>query len=190
MIEKTDALLVVDVQRDFLPGGALAVPKGDEVIPVLASCAKEFVRLGRPVFASRDWHPANHCSFKESGGQWPPHCVAETPGAEIDPALNLPADAAVISKATTVDKDAYSAFEGTDLDARLQDLHVKRLFVGGLATDYCVLNTALDALKSGYEVVLMTDAVRAIDEADGSRAIERLRSAHAEISDSTAVLDR
>lgn len=188
MLEKTDALLVVDVQRDFLPGGALAVPQGDEVVPVLKACAKEFARLKRPVFASRDWHPAQHCSFKAAGGPWPPHCVADTPGAEIDPALNLPAGATIISKATTVEQDAYSAFQGTDLDAQLKKLAVKRVFVGGLATEYCVLNTALDALKHGYEVVLMTDAIRAIDDADGQRAIEQLRKQHAEIADSAAIL--
>lgn len=190
MLEKTDALLVVDVQRDFLPGGSLAVPEGDEVIPVLASCAKEFERQGRPVIASRDWHPQDHCSFKEYGGTWPPHCVADSPGAEIDPALGLPDDTMIVDKATLPDADAYSAFEGTDFDSQLKDLQVKRLFVGGLATDYCVVNTALDALKLGYEVVLMTDAIRPIDPADGERAIEQLRSEHAVIADSAAVLDQ
>jgi nicotinamidase/pyrazinamidase len=190
MIKDTDALIVVDVQRDFLPGGALAVPEGDEVIPVLARCVATFSEEGRPVFASRDWHPRDHCSFKEYGGPWPPHCVADSPGAEIDPALGLPEDTTIVDKATLPEQDTYSAFEGTDFDSQLKDLHVKRLFVGGLATDYCVLNTALDALKHGYEVVLMTDAVRAIDEADGERAIEQLRSEHADIADSSAVLDQ
>lgn len=190
MLNETDALLVVDVQRDFLPGGALAVPEGDEVVPVLSACAKEFARRGRPVFASRDWHPADHCSFKDHGGPWPPHCVADTPGAEIDRGLDLPGDATIISKGTTTDKDTYSAFEATDLETQLKELEVERLFVGGLATDYCVLNTALDALKHGFKVVLMTDAVRAIDDADGERAIEKLRSEHAEIADSTTVLDQ
>jgi nicotinamidase/pyrazinamidase len=189
MLKDTDALLVVDVQRDFLPDGALAVPQGDEVVPVLAACAKEFARNGRLIFASRDWHPPNHSSFKEFGGPWPPHCVADSPGAEIDPALGLPDDTTIVDKATLPEQDTYSAFEGTDFDSQLKDLHVKRLFVGGLATDYCVLNTALDALKHGFEVVLLTDAIRAIDPGDGERAIERLRSEHAKIADSTAVLD-
>lgn len=188
MLKDTDALIVVDVQRDFLPGGSLAVPEGDKVIPVLADCVQTFSKEGRPIFATRDWHPPDHCSFEEFGGPWPSHCVAGSPGAEVDPRLGLPADTAFIDKDTLVDQSTYSAFQETDLDSRLQDLKVKRLFVGGLATDYCVLNTALDALKHGYEVVLMTDAVRAIDEDDGKRAIEQLRSEHAEIADSTAVL--
>lgn len=189
MLRDSDALLLVDVQRDFLPGGALAVPDGDAVVPVLNACAREFLRRGRPVVASRDWHPVNHCSFEAYGGLWPPHCIAGTPGAEIDPALGLPEDTTIISKATTPDKDAYSAFEGTELAAQLKDLNVDRVFVGGLATDYCVLNTARDALKHGFKVVLMTDAIRAIDEADGKRAIEELRDKHAEIAVSTAVLE-
>ncbi len=189
MLKDSDALLLVDVQRDFLPGGALAVPDGDAVVPVLNACVREFLRQDKPVFASRDWHPPNHCSFKAFGGPWPPHCVAGTPGAEIDPALGLPGDTTVISKATTPDKDAYSAFEATGLAAQLKELNVDRVFVGGLATDYCVLNTARDALKHGFKVVLMTDAIRAIDEAAGERAIEELRQMHAEIADSTAVIE-
>ncbi len=189
MLKDTDALLVVDVQKDFLPGGALAVPEGDEVVPVLAACAKEFARSGRPIFASRDWHPANHSSFKEFGGPWPPHCVADSPGAEIDPALDLPEDTTIVDKATLPEEDVYSAFQGTDFASHLKDMGIERLFVGGLATDYCVLNTALDALRNGFKVVLMTDAVRAIDDADGERAIRQLRDEHAEIADSTAVLN-
>ncbi len=189
MLKDSDALLVVDVQGDFLPGGSLAVPEGDEVIPVLAACVQKFLKEGRPVFASRDWHPANHSSFQEFGGPWPPHCVAGSPGAEVDPGLGLPADTTFIDKDTLADQNTYSAFQETELDSRLKDLKVERLFVGGLATDYCVLNTALDALRLGYGVVLMTDAVRAIDEADGRRAIEQLRSEHAEIADSSAILE-
>jgi nicotinamidase/pyrazinamidase len=189
MLGDNDALLVVDVQWDFLPGGALAVPAGDEVVPVLAACIETFAQNGCPIFASRDWHPADHCSFQASGGPWPPHCVAGSPGAEIDPALHLPADVTIIDKATTVDDDTYSAFGGTSLDARLKDLGTERLFIGGLATEYCVLNTAQDALRLGYEVVLLTDAIRAIDQADGNQAIESLRGEHAEITTSAAVLD-
>lgn len=182
------ALLVVDVQQDFLPGGALAVPDGDEVVPVLAACIEAFAGNNRPIFASRDWHSPDHCSFQASGGRWPPHCVADTPGARIDPALRLPENTTIISKATSADKDAYSAFERTTLDAQLRDLGVQRLFIGGLATEYCVLNTALDALELGYEVVLLTDAIRPIDQAEGARAVEDLRRKHAEITTSAAVL--
>lgn len=189
MPDKTDALLIVDVQRDFLPGGALAVPDGDAVVPPLAACAQEFARRGLPVVASRDWHPQEHCSFRQQGGPWPPHCVAGTPGAELDPGLRLPDAARVLDKATTAEKDAYSAFDGTDLADWLAERGVKRLFVGGLATDYCVLQSALDARRLGYDVVLLTDAVRAIDPADGEQAVETLRAEGAETRDTSAVLN-
>ena len=167
-----DALLIVDVQNDFLPGGSLAVSHGDAVVPVLNRMIDVFMAQGLPVVATRDWHPQAHCSFGEQGGPWPPHCVAGTQGAAFAAALRLPADAVVISKATTPDKDAYSGFEGADLDQRLRGVGVRRLFVGGLATDYCVLNTVRDALRLGYDVCLLSDAIRAVDvqSGDGQRA--------------------
>ena len=189
MLSDKDALLIVDVQRDFLPGGALAVPDGDDVTPVLAACGEVFAANDLPVFASRDWHPKDHCSFEAQGGLWPPHCVADTPGAEIDPGLRLPSGTRIVDKATTADKDAYSAFEGTELDSWLKESGVRRLFIGGLATEYCVLNTARDAVNNGYEVHLMTDAIRAIDPAEGDSAIESLRELHAMIVDSGEILD-
>ena len=189
MLRDNDALLVVDVQRDFLPGGALAVPDGNEVIPVLAACIEAFARDDHPIFASRDWHPPDHCSFQASGGPWPPHCIADSPGATIAAALHLPANATIIDKGMSVDQEAYSAFEGTALDSRLKDLHTRRLFIGGLATEYCVLNTALDALRLGYEVVVLEDAIRAIDQAGGEQAIEKLQRRHAVFMHSAAVLD-
>jgi nicotinamidase/pyrazinamidase len=158
-----DALIVVDVQNDFLPGGSLAVPDGDTVVPVLNRYLAEFSVRELPVYATRDWHPANHCSFKARGGPWPPHCVAESPGAHFAALLRFPSGTFVISKATQPDKDAYSGFEGTDLDARLRAQKIKRLFVGGLATDYCVLNTVRDAHRLGYEAYLLTDAIRAVN---------------------------
>jgi len=172
-----DALLIVDVQRDFLPGGSLAVPRGDEVVPVLNRYVEIARREGVPVFASRDWHPAQHCSFRAHGGPWPPHCVAGTPGAEFAAGLALPPDAVVISKATRENADAYSAFAGTDLAERLRALGVARLLVGGLATDYCVLNTVRDALAAGFAVALLTDAVRAVNVKadDGARAEREMR---------------
>jgi nicotinamidase/pyrazinamidase len=177
-----DALLIVDVQRDFLPGGGLGVPEGDRVVPVLNRYIDRFARAVRPVYATRDWHPQGHCSFAAQGGPWPPHCIAGTPGADFAPGLALPADAVVVSKADTVGEDAYSGFEGTDLAARLKADGVRRLFVGGLATDYCVLNTVKDALAEGFAVELLTDAIRAVDlkPGDGERAEVRMREAGAE----------
>ncbi|GIX26938.1 MAG: bifunctional pyrazinamidase/nicotinamidase [Burkholderiales bacterium] len=162
-----DALIVVDVQNDFLPGGALAVPQGDQVIEPLNRAAVLFEAKGLPVFATRDWHPENHCSFKAQGGPWPPHCVAGTRGAEFAPGLRLPASAVVISKATTPERDAYSGFQGTELAELLRRRGVKRVVVGGLATDYCVLNTVKDALTQGFQVLLLTDAIRAVDVKPG-----------------------
>lgn len=186
---KHDALLAVDVQRDFEPGGALAVPNGDEVVPVLAGCIEEFKRQNLPVIASRDWHPQDHCSFQAQGGPWPPHCIADTRGAQLDPALALPANVKIVDKAQTADRDTYSAFEGTELHLWLREKGVQRLFIGGLATEYCVLNTANDALRYGYKVVLLSDAIRAIDPAAGANAIEDLLSSGASISQSGKLFD-
>lgn len=182
ILEPHDVLLVVDVQRDFLPGGALAVPDGDAVVPIL----NRYIALARQkrvaVFASRDWHPPNHCSFSARGGPWPPHCVAGTNGAQFAPGLELPPDAVVIDKATTEAQDAYSAFSGTTLAQQFRARGVKRVLVGGLATDYCVLNTVRDALKEGFDVVLLTDAIRAVDvkPGDGARAEAEMRDAGAQ----------
>ncbi len=176
-ISSGDALIVVDVQNDFLPGGSLAVPRGDEVVPVLNRYLAAFTARELLIYATRDWHPADHCSFKARGGPWPPHCVAETHGAQFAGDMKFPTGIIVISKATGPDKDAYSGFEGTDLDRRLRARTVKRLFVGGLATDYCVLNTVRDARRLGYEVCLLADAVRAVNvnPEDGRRAEEEMR---------------
>ena len=189
MLTERDALIIVDVQNDFLPGGALAVPDGDAVVPLLARCAEVCARTGVHVVASRDWHPADHCSFREFGGQWPPHCIAGTHGAELDPGLDLPADTRIVDKARTPERDAYSAFEGTDLDEWLKTREVGQLYVGGLATDYCVLRTALDGLRLGNADVLLADAIRAIDPDDGNAAIDTLRKQGATISDTSQILD-
>jgi len=180
-LQPHDALLIVDVQRDFLPGGSLAVPGGDEVVPVL----NRYIDLARsrsvPIYASRDWHPANHCSFHARGGPWPEHCVAGAPGSAFAPGLQLPPDTSVIDKATRADEEAYSAFEGTGLAQRLREAGVRRLLVGGLATDYCVLNTTRDALAAGFEVLLLTDAIRAVNVQpdDGARARAEMEEAGA-----------
>lgn len=172
-----DALIVVDVQRDFLPGGALGVPHGDEVVPTLNRYLELFHSQALPIYATRDWHPPGHCSFAAQGGPWPPHCLAESRGARFAAQLRLPPETIVVSKAQQVDKDAYSGFEGTDLDARLKQAGVRRLFVGGLATDYCVLNTVRDARRLGYDVCLLTDAVRAVNVKpdDGRMAEDEMR---------------
>jgi nicotinamidase/pyrazinamidase len=176
-----DALIIIDLQRDFLQGGALAVPQGDAVIAVLNAWLDACVTAGVPVYATRDWHPADHCSFQARGGPWPPHCVAETSGAEFAPGLGLPPDAVIISKAMDATRDAYSAFDGTDLATRLQAAGARRLWIGGLATDYCVRATVLDALRLGFHVMVLTDAIRAVEVApgDGARALDELRAAGA-----------
>jgi nicotinamidase/pyrazinamidase len=176
-----DALLIVDVQRDFLPGGALAVPAGDEVVPALNRYIALATRAGVPVYASRDWHPQGHVSFHARGGPWPIHCVAESAGAAFASDLELPPDAVVVSKAASADQDAYSAFAGTDLAAALRARGVKRLWIGGLATDYCVLNTVLDARRENFAVLFLEDASRAVEvkPGDGAKAVERMREAGA-----------
>ncbi|HTP94429.1 MAG TPA: nicotinamidase [Burkholderiales bacterium] len=171
-LSRHDALIVVDVQNDFLPGGALAVPEGDRVLEPLNRYIEAFRASAQPIYATRDWHPADHCSFRAQGGPWPPHCVAETAGAGFAPALELPANATIVSKATRPNADAYSGFGGTRLAALLREDGVTRLFIGGLATDYCVLNTVKDALALGFEVRLLSDAIRAVNVQpdDGARA--------------------
>jgi nicotinamidase/pyrazinamidase len=178
-----DALVVVDVQEDFLPGGALAVPRGDEVVAPLNEWLRVFEEAGRPIFATRDWHPRDHCSFAPQGGPWPAHCVAGTSGAAFAAALRLPASAIVISKATRRDAEALSGFSGTELGARLAAAGVRRVVVGGLATDYCVLATVLDARAAGFEVLVPVAAVRAVERAagDGARALERMERAGARL---------
>lgn len=165
-----DALLVADVQRDFLPGGSLAVAGSDEIVPVLNRYILTALASRVHVFATRDWHPPGHCSFHERGGPWPEHCVQGTPGAELAPELRLPRHALVFSKGAQLDRDAYSAFDGTSLDGVLRALDVRRLLIGGLATDYCVLHTVRDARAKGYSVLLLEDAVRGIDPVRSAEA--------------------
>jgi nicotinamidase/pyrazinamidase len=176
------ALFIVDVQNDFCPGGALPVSDGDRVIPVLNRAIARFQAEGRPVYASRDWHPPDTRHFRPFGGPWPVHCVAGTRGASLHPDLRLPDNAVVISKGQDRNDDGYSAFEGsTDAGVKLiDDLRrrgVTTLFVGGLATDYCVRATALDARRAGLDVILLTDAVAGIQEQDSRRALEEMQEA-------------
>jgi len=176
-ISEKDALLVVDVQRDFCPGGSLPVPEGDKVVAVLNDYVRLFKKAGSQIYATRDWHPPNHMSFKEQGGPWPPHCIQESEGAEFHPDLKLPEGTPVISKATSLSKDAYSGFEGTRLAEDLKKKGRKRVFIGGLATDYCVKSTVLDALRLGFETVLLLDATLGVDvePGDSERAIDEMK---------------
>ena len=179
-----DALLVVDVQNDFLPGGALGVSDGDAVVPVLNRWMARFERLGLPVVLTRDWHPPDHVSFRDQGGPWPPHCVAGTPGAAFAPGLVAPDSAQVVSKATTRQAEAYSTFQGTGLAEWLRRQQVRRVFIGGLATDYCVLASTLDARREGFQVAVLIDAIRAVELApgDGARAEQAMRKAGAQVA--------
>lgn len=175
------ALLLVDVQNDFCPGGALAVPEGDRVVPVINAYIERFDRAGLPIFASRDWHPPQSRHFQSAGGPWPAHCVQHSPGAAFHPALRLPEGTAVVTKGTDPVDDGYSAFEATDpagrlLPERLEEEQIERLFVAGLATDYCVRASVLDARARGIDTVLLLDAVRGIDveEGDVARALDEM----------------
>jgi nicotinamidase/pyrazinamidase len=178
-----DALLVIDVQNDFCPGGSLPVPEGDQVVPVLNHWIEAAVTAGVPVYASRCWHPRGHVSFRERGGPWPPHCIQDSAGAAFHPALRLPSGTPVITKGADLDRDNYSDFYETGLAERLRRAGVRRLFVGGLALDYCVRATILDGLREGFEVHLVRAAVRAVDvqPGDGDRALAEIVAAGAVI---------
>lgn len=178
-LREGDALLVIDMQRDFMPGGRLAVPGAAAVLGPLNACLARFTERGLPVFASRDWHPPEHCSFQAQGGRWPEHCVAGTRGAAFAEALRLPPYVSVVSKGSDFDADAPSAFAGTELQPWLAALQVRRLFIAGLATDFLVLATAADARELGYEVFLIADAVAGISAhpQEGVTAFERMHKA-------------
>ncbi len=162
-LNKSDALLVTDIQKDFLKGGALPVPQGNEIIPVINDYLRRFKKAKLQVFASRDWHPADHMSFKSQGGIWPPHCIQNTSGAEFHPDLKLPSDTVIVSKATDPKKESYSAFDGTALSESFKENRVERFFICGVATDYCVVNTVVDGKKLGLKAVVLMDAVRGIN---------------------------
>ena len=176
---KTDALIIVDVQNDFCPGGALAVPHGDEVVPVL----NRLIEHRWLSVATMDWHPAEHCSFESRGGPWPPHCVQHTTGAELHREIDASKVQLVITKGSNPDQDAYSGFQGTELARILRERGVHRVVVCGIATDYCVRATAQDALHEGFEVLVLEDAIRGVEVQPGDcqRAIEELRQAGAKV---------
>ncbi len=175
------ALLIVDVQNDFCPDVALAVPRGDEVVPVLNQYIEHFQKTGAPIFASRDWHPSKTAHFHDYGGLWPVHCVQNTPGAQFHPQLKLPKTAVILSKGMDVNKDSYSAFQGIDdsgkdFHALLTKNDIREIFVGGLATDYCLRASVSDALKFGFEVNLLADAIKGVDvnQGDSRKAVEEM----------------
>ena len=180
-MQAKDALIVVDVQNDFCPGGALPVAEGDKVIPVLNRYIDKFTKTGLPIFATRDWHPVKTGHFNTSGGPWPPHCIQGSKGAQFHPHLKLPPDTVTVSAGMGSDEDGYSGFlgrddSGTKLADLLRQRGIERIFVGGLATDYCVKHTVLDGLREGFKVVLLTDSVRGVNlkPGDSERAIEEM----------------
>jgi nicotinamidase/pyrazinamidase len=182
----SDALVIVDVQNDFCSGGSLAVPDGDAVVPICNEYLRRAAATGMPIFASRDWHPVNTKHFVTFGGPWPPHCVQQTHGAEFHPDLRLPEGTHIVSKGMGTQDDGYSMIDaqddaGTPLVNVLRALGVTRIYVGGLATDYCVRATAIDARTAGFEVAVLTDACRAVNLApdDGEHALEEMRAAGA-----------
>lgn len=181
--ETKKALIVVDVQNDFCPGGSLAVRDGDQVVAPLNRLMKDFLDRGEPVFQTRDWHPANTKHFQVYGGTWPIHCVQNTSGADFHPDLLSDPRVTVISKGFDESADGYSGFDGTELAEMLRKQGVEEVWVGGLATDYCVKETVLSARREGFKVKALADAMRPVNvnPADGRKAIEEMRAAGAEI---------
>ena len=189
-MKRRAALIVVDVQMDFCPGGSLPIPNGDEVVPVLNRYIEMFWKRGAPVFASRDWHPLNSQHFRASGGKWPPHCVQGSLGAHFHSELILPLGTTTVSKGMALYDNGYSALQavtenGTPLAMLLRRMELDRLYVGGLATDYCVKESVLEALKEGFEVTLLTDAIKGVElqPGDSQRAIAEMVVAGAELAD-------
>ena len=172
-----DALIILDVQRDFCAGGALEVADADAIIPVVNTLVEEAVAAGAPVVATRDWHPPGHASFQEAEGPWPAHCVQGSEGAQFHPDLRLPERAIIVSKGEARDRDQLSAFNETRLANRLRDLGVRRVLIVGLALDVCVLETAMDAASEGFETHVRLSGARAITAEGGRNAVEKLRKA-------------
>jgi nicotinamidase/pyrazinamidase len=178
-LERGDALVIVDVQNDFCPGGALPIEAGDRVVPVLNRWIAAATGAAVPIYASRDWHPAGHVSFRDSGGPWPAHCLQDSDGARFRADLRLPPDTVKVTKGVRFDRDQNSAFDETGLSAHLQGRGIRRLWVGGLAQDVCVLATVLDARAAGFEVIVIRDATRGVGPEGCAAADERMRAAGA-----------
>jgi len=181
-LQAGDALLVIDVQNDFCPGGALAIDDGDQVIPVLNRWLEAARERGIPVYASRDWHPLEHPSFEAQGGPWPPHCLQDSPGARFHADLELPPDVSKVTKGVRFDQDQYSAFDQTGLAEELRNKGVGRIWIGGLAQDVCVAATAVDARNAAFEVRLITDATRPVTVEGGREALQRMKEAGVEMT--------
>lgn len=180
-LQPGDALLIVDVQKDFCPGGALPVEGGDKIVPVINHWIDVAVSKGVPVYATRDWHPMGHLSFKEGGGLWPPHCIQDSDGAKFHQDLALPSSTIIVTKGVRFDQDQNSAFDQTGLTMQLRKDGIRRLWVAGLAEDVCVLATVLDGLREGFEVVLVGKATRPITSEGGAKARRRMQDAGASI---------
>ena len=181
-LSETDALIIVDVQNDFCPGGWLAVEGGDDVATALSGLALHFRIKGARIFATQAWHSEKHSSFTDQGGPWPPHCVLGTRGAEFHENLRLPIGTSIVRKGMDPAVDAYSGFLDSSLEEQLRRSDIKRLFIGGLATDYCVLNTVLDARKLEFETFLVEDAIAAVNNEpeDGEKAVQKMKDSGAE----------
>jgi nicotinamidase/pyrazinamidase len=179
VLQSGDALVIVDVQNDFCPGGALAIENGADVVPVLNRWIAAALAKRIPIYASRDWHPVGHISFKEQGGPWPPHCIQDSEGARFHPQLQLPASAVKITKGVRFDQDQNSVFDQTGLASQLRLTGIKRLWVGGLAADVCVLATVLDARRNDFDVVVIENATKPVSANNGTRACRQMREAGA-----------
>lgn len=180
-LSSQDALLIVDVQRDFCPDGRLPVPEGDAVVAAINPWIAAARQAGRLIVASRDWHPRRHVSFESEGGPWPEHCVQDSPGAAFHPDLALPDDTIVVSKGVRLDKDQYSAFEETGLGDFLRRHAVRRLWLAGLAQEVCVHASVMSAREQGFDVVLIQGGIRALDVVRGAEALQAMQRAGAEI---------
>ncbi|PLY03205.1 MAG: nicotinamidase [Desulfuromonas sp.] len=176
-----DALLLVDVQIDFCPGGKLPISEGDRVVPFLNDCIEAAEKAGIPIIASRDWHPREHPSFLEQGGDWPTHCVQDTAGAAFHPDLRIPEEAVVLCKGTRFDQDQLNAFDQTGLEVFLRELGVRRLWVAGLALDVCVLLSVEGAREHGFDVEVLLGGCRPVTEEGGLEAQARMQLAGAHL---------
>lgn len=174
-IQNDHALIIVDVQNDFCPGGAVPVDKGDEIVPVLNRCMSAATSVQAPVFASRDWHPLDHVSFRDQGGDWPPHCIQDTDGANFHPQLDLPQTTVKITKGVRLDHDQVSAFDQTGLTRELRKRRIKTVWIGGLAQDTGVFLTTMEARREGFEILVIENGIRPFTPENGERTRRAMR---------------